>query len=66
MNDQEIGVNPAGYEAEMEALIMDDPAPNGYSDDSPAQWLRRALYAYESAKSAYVSGGTDSLLREIV
>lgn len=50
MTDRDIMVNPAGFEAAMEALVMDDPYPNSSFGDSPTHWLRRALYAYEWAK----------------
>ncbi|MGW5381338.1 hypothetical protein [Nocardia sp. NPDC003963] len=50
MNDREITVDPAGFDAAMEALVMDDPYPNSSFGDSPSHWLRRALYAYEWAK----------------
>ncbi|WP_157120540.1 hypothetical protein [Nocardia fusca] len=50
MKDRDIMVNPAGFEAAMEALVMDDPYPHSSFGDSPTHWLRRALYAYEWAK----------------
>ena len=66
MNDREIVVDPAGFAAAMEALIMDDPYPNGSFEDSPAHWLRRALYAYEWAKRAGLCAGRGSLVRELM
>ncbi|MET8796288.1 hypothetical protein ABZV91_07505 [Nocardia sp. NPDC004568] len=52
MDDRQISVDPDGFDAAMEALVMDDPHPNGSVADSPSHWLRRALYAYEWAKQA--------------
>ncbi len=53
MNDRDITANPAGFEAAMEALVMDDPYPNSSFGDCPTHWLRRGLYAYEWAKHIY-------------
>ncbi|WP_327152032.1 hypothetical protein [Nocardia sp. NBC_01329] len=63
MNDRDITVDPAGFDAAMEALIMDDPYPNSSFGDSPAHWLRRALYAYEWAKRSYPDAGQDMFSR---
>ncbi|MEU7634383.1 hypothetical protein AB0C34_31175 [Nocardia sp. NPDC049220] len=50
-----IEVSNAGFDAAMEALIMDDPHPGHDYQDSPSHWLRRALYAYEWAKRTYAT-----------
>lgn len=52
MDARQITVDPEGFAAAMEALVMDDPHPNDSVADSPSQWLRRALYPYEWAKQA--------------
>lgn len=46
-------VNNSGWHAALEALMMDDPHPQGWISDSPAARLSRALYAYEWAKREY-------------
>ncbi|MFI2336238.1 hypothetical protein ACH474_22865 [Nocardia rhamnosiphila] len=65
MDDRQIAVDPDGFAAAMEALVMDDPHPNGSVADSPSQWLRRALYAYEWAKRACRESGERPDAREI-
>lgn len=66
MNDGEITVDPAGFDAAMEALVMDDPYPNGSFGDSPSHWLRRALYAYEWAKRICPDGDREPLSRGVL
>lgn len=63
MNDRDITVNPVGFEAAMEALVMDDPYPHGPFGDCPTHWLRRALYAYEWAKHICPQGNLGSFSR---
>lgn len=65
MDDRQITVDPDGFAAAMEALVMDDPHPNGSVADSPSQWLRRALYAYEWAKQACREADARSDVQEI-
>ncbi|GGL03199.1 hypothetical protein [Nocardia jinanensis] len=66
MDDRRITVDPDGYDAAMEALVMDDPHPNGSVEDSPSHWLRRALYAYEWAKQTCLYADDHSSAREMV
>ncbi|MBF6222500.1 hypothetical protein IU479_30865 [Nocardia abscessus] len=54
MNLLHIEVDTAGFHAALEALMMDDPHPGDDYQDCPSHWLRRALYAYEWAKQAYL------------
>ncbi|MCX0273177.1 hypothetical protein NLM24_21220 [Nocardia zapadnayensis] len=65
MDDPQIAVDPDGFAAAMEALVMDDPHPNGSVEDSPSLWLRRALYAYEWAKQTCRAADERSEVREI-